>query len=681
MSDGELNLQSEFLDEAAFEAALAVAPSPISVFKDYLSRLHKRLNALFIHALDADFLVPARARCLDFLLKQAWRLHIPKADNAFSEDIALVAVGGYGRGELHPHSDIDLLILLKDEPSLDQYREHMQAFITFLWDIKLNIGHSVRTLVECHSEASHDLSIMTNLIERRLISGDKALYKSLAPILNSPNFWSPETFFKAKWEEQTNRHTKYQTHEYNLEPNIKGSPGGLRDLQVIGWVCKRHLGTSSLRVLKESLLLNTEEYQALEHSRRFLWQIRYALHMLADREEDRLLFHFQRQIAEMLGYESNASAIAVEHFMQQFYRAQHEVIELNDLIFIQLRERYSAIRKTPITKPLNEDFHLVDDALAINNPEDIESKPALLLQAFYLMSKNASIQGIRSTTVRVLRNYRHLIDENFRNDPSHAQIFLSLLKNEDNVVRECNRMMRYGILGNYIPEFGRIIGRMQHDLFHVYTFDEHSLRTLRLIRAIRRGEDQQRFPLASRIIQRLPQKSVLYLAALLHDIGKAEEGPHDIKGARLVKRICKRYRLPRRESLLLTWLVRNHLLLSQSAQRENLMDPEVAHRLAIQIRDKLYLDYLYVLSVADIVSTNPSLWTGWRAQQMRQAYSAVAKAIDYGLQSPADPKAWIKDKKQQALTLLSDMGIEAESARRFWATLDASYFWNFRPIR
>lgn len=688
MKEGDFHLQAEFLDEAAFQAALDASPSPIPVFKSYQVRLSQALNQQFSKELDADVLVRARSKCIDFLLTQAWALHIPTAPEskpvnaqlALDPDtpqIALVAVGGYGRGELHPHSDIDLLVLLNNDLGMDCYRESLQTFITFLWDIKLNVGHSVRTLAECHSEAGHDLSIMTNLLERRLVSGDKALFQALTPYLNDPELWPTETFFLAKWDEQEARHNKYQTDEHNLEPNIKGSPGGLRDLHVIGWVCQRHLGTSSLKVLKESQLLNTEEYQALEHSRRFLWQVRYALHMLAGREENRLLFHFQRQVAELLGYESNATGMAVEHFMQQFYRIQHEVIELNDLIFTQLRERHRAGRQTPVVQPLNDDFQLIDQALAIKSPERIEEKPRLLLEAFYLMVQHPDIQGIRSTTIRALRNYRHLIDEDFRNNAEHAELFLGLLKGEDNVVRECNRMMRYGILGNYIPEFGRIIGRMQHDLFHVFTFDEHSLRTLRLIRAIRRGEEKERFPIASRIIQRLPQKSVLYLAALLHDIGKAEEGAHEIKGARLVKRICRRYKLPRRESLLLTWLVRNHLLLSHSAQRENLMDPEVAHRLAIQIRDRLYLDYLYVLSVADIVSTNPSLWTGWRAQQMRQAYNAIAKAIDYGLHSPADPKAWIKDKKQQALKILEETGIEAEAARRFWSTLDAQYFLEF----
>ena len=686
MNQGEQHLPDDCLNEAAFLAALKEAIAPKVLFKAYLKQLRQQLNRRFLASLDAKGLIQTHSDRMDFLLKQAFYLHFG-AQNPQEQSlklpalpvlpVALVAVGGYGRGELHPYSDIDLLVLLENTQALDSQTQNIQRFMLFLWDIKLNVGHSVRTIDECQTTAEQELTIMTNLLERRFLCGNNQVFDALSTRLETASLWPADAFFKAKWDEQQQRHTKHQTQEHNLEPSIKGAPGGLRDLQVIGWVCKRYFGAQSLNMLSDQGLLSAKECTSLENSRNFLWQIRFALHLLAQRGQERLLFHLQRQIAKMLGFHNDPIALGVEHFMQRLYQTQHEIIELNDLIFLQFRENDRAGHAQPTITDLDEDFHLRDDALSFNQPEQLPQHPQWLLSAFQRMCQHPNIQGMRSSTVRALRSYRHLIDEAFRSNPNHAQIFLNLLKSDDNVVRECQRMMRYGILGNYLPEFGQIIGRMQHDLLHVYTFDEQSLRTLRLLRAIRRGEEYPQFPLASRLIQKLPQKSVLYLAALLYNVGKAEAGPFDIKGARLVKRICKRLRIPRPEALLLTWLVRNQTLLSHSAQRENLMDPEVAHRLAIQIRDKLYLDYLYVFTVAQIASTNPKLWTGWQAQQMQQAYSAVSKALDYGLHTPADPKAWIKDKKQQAMKWLSIQDIDEQSAQRFWSTLDTRYFLEF----
>lgn len=677
MSQGEQFLPSDCLNKTAFLAALKKATAPKVLFKAYLKQLHQQLNRWFLDTLDAKRLIRTHSDHMDFLLKQAFYLHFDTQNHQESSQklpVALVAVGGYGRSELHPHSDIDLLILLENSQALDSLTHSIQHFMLFLWDIKLNVGHSVRTIDECQTKAQQELTIMTNLLERRLLCGNNQVFDSLNDHIETTRLWPADVFFKAKWDEQQQRHTKHQTQEHNLEPSIKGAPGGLRDLQVIGWVCKRYFGTHTLNVLSDQGLLSAKECTSLENNRNFLWQIRFALHLLAQREQERLLFHLQRQIAKLLEFHNDGIALGVEHFMQRVYQTQRDVIELNDLIFLQFRENDHARHANPTITPLDKDFQLTNNALTFKHPELLPKHPQWLLSAFQRMCQHPNIQGMRSTTVRALRSFRHLIDQEFRSNPNYAQIFLNLLKSDNNVVRECQRMMRYGILGNYLPEFGKIIGRMQHDLLHVYTFDEQSLRTLRLLRAIRRGEEYQQFPLASRLIQKLPQKSVIYLAALLYNIGRAEEGPHDIKGARLVKRICKRHRIPRPEALLLTWLVRNQTLLSHSAQRENLMDPEIAHRLAIQIRDKLYLDYLYVFTVAQIASTNPKLWTGWQAQQMQQAYSAVSKALDYGLHTPADPKAWIKDKKQQAMRWLSIQEIDEQSAQRFWSTLDTRYF-------
>jgi [protein-PII] uridylyltransferase len=659
----------ELFDRGQFQAELALKSSPIGAFKKAIRRAHEVLDARFKAGREVRRLVEDRAWFADQILREAWdRL-------AWSEDaaIALLAVGGYGRGELHPYSDIDLLILL-DSADHETFREPIERFLTLLWDIGLEVGQSVRSVDECAEEARVDLTVITNLMESRTIAGPERLRQRMLGVTSSEQMWPSKEFFLAKRKEQRARHAKYNDTEYNLEPNVKGSPGGLRDIQTILWVARRHFGTLNLHAMVGQGYLLESEYELLASSQDFLWKVRYALHMLAGRAEDRLLFDHQGQVAALLGFEGVDRKRTIEHFMQKYYRVVMAIAELSDLINQHFEEEILRAGEVSPAQPLNSRFQLRNGYIEAIHPKVFKRTPFAILEIFVVMAQHPEIEGVCADTIRLLRDHRHLIDDDFRADIRNTSLFIELFKCKEGIHRNLRRMNRYGILGRYLPEFGHIVGQMQHDLFHIYTVDAHTLNVIKHLRKLGKPGVAEKFPLASELVEKLPKPELIYLAGIYHDIGKGRGGDHSELGAVDAEAFCVRHQLPSWDSKLIVWLVQSHLVMSTTAQRKDLSDPQVIFDFARQVGDQTRLDYLYVLTVADINATNPSLWNSWRASLMRQLYTETKRALSRGLENPLDREEQIRLNQSAALEILVRGGTDPDHAEQLWAQLGDDYF-------
>ncbi|MCW4150161.1 [protein-PII] uridylyltransferase [Halomonas sp. 18H] len=660
-------------DLELFRTELAGSRSPIAPFKAALGEIQTRLDERFRAGADIRDLVRGRAWYLDQLLAIAWEQH------AWPDDgVALVAVGGYGRGELHPHSDIDLLLLLEyDDDS--PYREPLTAFITFLWDIGLEIGHSVRSLNDCEREAAADVTVITNLLESRLVAGPESLRHKMRERLSAEHVWPADRFFEAKWQEQIARHYRYNNSEYHLEPNLKSSPGGLRDIQMIGWVAKRHFGTEQYADIVANGFMNDAELRILSQGQAFLWQVRYALHMLTDRAEDRLLFDHQRTIAEMFGFRDTPEGLAVEQFMKRYYRHVTALAGLNDMLLQHFDEVILRGKEALETVKLNERFETKGGYIQVRSRNLFREQPSAMLELFLLMAKHPEIEGVRADTIRLIRDHRHQIDDHYREDPRHQRLFMAIMRAPGNVPRQLRRMNRYGILGKYLPEFGRAVGLMQHDLFHIYTVDAHTLRLLKFLHGFRKPEAKDDFPVAATLMQQLPKLDLLWIAGLFHDIGKGRGGDHSEIGARDVEQFCQRHHVPQHDTNLVSWLVEHHLLMSMTAQKRDISDPDVIRDFAMEVRNETRLDYLYVLTVADINATNPTLWNGWRASLLRQLHAETKRALRRGLNNPPDRDDWVRETRTEARSLLQTIGVDETDIDRLWESLGEDYFLQYAP--
>ena len=626
-------------------------------------QLHDKFNT----GTSAALLIRQRALFIDALLSLLW-----KRQDWGDAPTALVAVGGYGRGELHPHSDIDILLLLGDQEGEDRAAQ-LEQFLTLLWDIGLDIGHSVRTVQECGDSASGDITILTNLIEARVVQGPQRLLDEVRTLIAPDRMWSSAKFFNAKLEEQRYRHTKFADTEYNLEPNVKSSPGGLRDLQVIGWIAERHYGVSSLEELPTPEFLNAEEMQILTRGRDFMWQVRYALHLLTGREEDRLLFDHQRELAAMWGYE-DGDKLAVEQFMQVYYRWALSLGQLNELIVQYFDQAILRPDKAHDIRVLNHRYQVRNGYIEARSSTLFTDQPSALLEIFLLCANDPEIVGVAAPTIRMVREGRHLIDDNFRADPENRRLFLEILSSPHKMTRQLRRMHRYGILGEYLPEFGQIIGQMQHDLFHTYTVDAHTLEVVKNCRRFEYPDFEERFPVSSRVARRLPRVELLYIAALFHDIGKGRGGDHSELGAVDAEKFCRDHDLDDWAVELVTWLVRNHLTMSAVSQRKDISDPEVVQQFAEHVGDQDHLDYLFTLTVADINATNPTLWNAWRGSLLRQLYSATGRALRRGLDNPVDKQALVEKIREAATDLLEGRGFTPDELDDIWQERGEEYF-------
>lgn len=667
----EFACQPIFFNQRRFREDFANKPV-IKVFKDAITGVNGHFDRRYEESEDIRFLVSERATFIDLILHYAWHRY------PWGDDVCLIAVGGYGRRELHPHSDIDILVLL-DNSAGHRYQDEIQSFITLLWDIGLDIGSSVRTLDECVEIAKQDITVATNLMEARRLAGNDRLRDRLQVLTGPDYMWPLGEFYRAKFEEQVRRHKKHNFTECNLEPNVKNSPGGLRDIQTINWVAKRYYGVQTLRQLEGQSFFTEQEFGLLRNGEALLWRVRYGLHKLARRAEERLLFEYQRELAKQFGYKDNERGLAVEQFMHEYYRTVLALRELNDILLRILDERiHEKENKSRITVSntvqLSADFQLRDRYIGVTHNRVFDERPAAMMEIFLRMCEDPTIKGVQSQTIRLIREKRALVDEKFRQDPEIRRQFLQMFKVEKGLVTQLKRMKRYGLLGRYLPAFGKITGQMQHDLFHRYTVDAHTLLVMQNIRRFRNKTAEQDFPLAASIIKRIPQPELLYIAALFHDIGKGRGGDHSDLGAEDAEQFCLQHGLNGRETRLVKWLVQKHLLMSYVSQKKDISDPDVIHQFALQVGDITHLDYLYTLTVADMCGTNPEIWNSWRASLMRQLYTETKLALRRGLENTIDQQDVVEETRNKALETLAEKGVDENRARALWADMRDDYF-------
>jgi len=652
------------------DGQLGKLPPPHKPFREALKGAAEVLAQAFRDGIDVVQLVHARASFVDEILQRAWHAHIPN-DN----DAALVAVGGYGRGELHPASDVDVLILTAEEP--DDMAAHLEPLVMFLWDIGLEIGHSVRSLAECVSEARQDLTVVTNLMESRHLAGRKTLHQEMVALTGPSEIWPSSEFFAAKQSEQQLRHEKANDSSQDLEPNIKNNPGGLRDIQMIGWVAKRHFGATRLSDLKRHGFLTESEYGSLKEAEHLLWKIRFGLHLVAGRREDRLLFEHQRALTRLFGYgEGNA---AVEAFMQNYYRVTIELQRLGEMLLQLFEEAIVQGNRLGEPQPVNRRYQKRGDYLEVINPGIYARSPLAMLEIFLLMQQHSELKGVRATTIRAIRAHRHLVDERLRNDIRARSLFMEIMRQPSGITRELRRMHRYGILARYIPAFRKITGLMQFDLFHVYTVDEHILMVVRNLRRFTLAEHAQECGLCHELVHQVPKPELLYLSGLFHDIAKGRGGDHSGLGSQDARTFCRGHSLSCYDAELVAWLVEQHLMMSSTAQRMDIDDPEVINRFAAQVGTPERLRYLYLLTVADMRGTNPGLWNSWKGALLSTLYQRTLKLLQRGLDHPEDADTRIQDIQDGARRLLLDEGFPEAAVNLCWINLSAEYFLQTPP--
>ncbi|MFT5541727.1 MAG: [protein-PII] uridylyltransferase [Glaciecola sp.] len=642
----------------------------IVAFKSAVSTNHDWLASEFHNEL-VDNLVIARTDFTDALLCHAWKLLGLDKEAA----VSLCAVGGYGRGQLQPFSDIDLLIL-SEKKSSRSVEEKIGSFITLLWDVKLEVGQSVRTVKETIQIAKSDITIATNLVEARILFGCSKTFNSLIDKVNSPKVWSSKDFFLAKLEEQQNRHHKFNDTSYNLEPNVKENPGCLRDIQSIGWVAKKHFQEYDGMTLIGHGYFTEIEHAELIECRSHLWKIRFALHLTSGRSENRLLFDYQTDVADLLGYGDGKAA--VEQMMKAFFRIVRRVSELNSMLLLRFKDDVLD-HKIKTVVNLNSKFELKDGLISPIQADTFNS-PADIFDFLSLVSEQDNIQGLDADCIRQLRNARRRFQHEYYHERSDCRKrFIALMKQPEFFKLGWDIMYKYGILQSYLPEWDKIVGMMQFDLFHAYTVDEHTHRLVKHVYGFYHNE--KKFPRCHRIVHNLDKPELIFIAAIFHDIAKGRGGDHSALGAVDVLKFCVQHEISKTDADTIAWLVENHLLMSTVAQRRDIYDAEVIKQFSSTVRSHDNLDLLYALTLADIRATNDNLWNDWKASLLRELYLLTQQAFDNGLECQVTLDERIAEHKKEAMALLTNKGISEQQAMLFWQAMRKDYFARFKPIQ
>ncbi len=632
-----------------------------------------KLKELHTSKASAARLVRYRVQNVDSILQDAWKQIIP--ERLRDQEMALVAVGGYGREELNPCSDIDILLLTNNRvQSADAPR--IEEFIRFLWDIGFEIGHSTRTLGDCVKQARNDITVMTNLLEARFCAGSEKLFSQLQPALNRSSVWPVRKFCQAKLSEQEIRHHKFADTAFNLEPNIKEGPGGLRDIHTIMWIAMRHFGSRSLQDLVKHGFLVEEEYQSLIRGRNYLWKMRNALHLVAGHREDRLLFAHQIEIAKKFGLFDDDSNKAVEKLMKPYFRTVKELRHITTMLQQHFDESIFAPKRHKI-KTINDNFKLVDGFLDFIDANQIEQTPEILLEACTLFQTDAKIRGLRSSALRVMRSRRRLIDRQLRLRSDVQAMLLSVFKNTQRLTETLKLMDDTGLLGRLIPQFRQITGQLQYDLFHVYTVDAHLLNVIWHLHQISRPETASELPTAWEALKRLVKPERLFIAGLFHDIAKGQGGDHSRLGESQAYRFCKDAGMSEYDAHFVAWLVRQHLAMSFTSQREDLNDPEVISRFATRVGNQEHLDNLYLLTVADMRGTGPNVWNDWKGKMLEHLFLATSRALLTNTLPHEEIEPRIQEVQYDSLAQLNSLPRLKEPAKQLWKLLDDDYFLSY----
>jgi [protein-PII] uridylyltransferase len=650
-------------------ASVAVAPATVAhddarlrAWRDELARGREAIRAAFFAHPDTPALLRAHARLTDRVVIAAWQaLGLPG-------EWTLLAVGGYGRGRLYPHSDVDLLILLPHE-AVGLAHVALGHFVSTLWDVGLAPGHAVRTVAQCEAEMAADVTVRTSLLEHRRLAGSRALSATFrAAFARSLDV---RAFYAAKVLEQQQRHLKYHDAAYNLEPNVKESPGGLRDLQTVVWIARAAGLGSTWRELARNGLMTYAEARATSRQERLIGGLRTRLHYLAGRREDRLVFDLQAALARDLGLADTPTRLASEQLMQRYYRAAKTVRQMNTILLQNLHARLH-----PATSPataIDARFRRVDERLDLCDEHLFEREPAARLDAILALERDPELRGMSATTLRALWRNRGRIDAKFRRDAANRARFMAIVREPRGVTHALRRMSLYGLLGQYLPAFGRVEGQMQHDLFHVYTVDEHILMVIRNLRRFTEAQHAHEYPLCSRLIGDFERPEVLYLAALFHDIAKGRGGDHSTLGTRDARRFCREHGLSDEDAQLVGWLVTEHLTMSLTAQKQDVSDPEVVRAFAGKVGDERRLTALYLLTVADIRGTSPTVWNAWKARLLEELFHATRAelAAGRGERTIADS---IDARRAEAQRLLRLYAVPEQAEHALWRRLDSTYF-------
>lgn len=614
-------------------------------------------------------LIENRSDFYDALLIQLWQ------EMGLSElqGIALIAVGGYGRREMFPLSDLDFLILVKQIPS-PEIEEKLTQFIQFLWDCGFEVGHSVRTLEQCESEGKQDITIATNLLEARFLTGNRPHFDALNELVKNANFWSKEDFFNAKVQEQIERYQRYHNTAYNLEPDIKYSPGGLRDLHLLYWVALRHSGALTLEAILQSGFIYPQEYQQLQESRAFLFKVRFALHLILKRYDNRLLFDRQIKVSELLGFRGEGNQ-AVEKMMKCFFQALHRISLISNLLIQHYRENVLSSNQDSVIHQLDDDFQLINQCLCLRNSFVFQEKPARILDLFFYLTQYEQA-NIHSDTLRQLQISLEQLSQKLCEIPAAREKFLRLFNQPNAINRAFIPMHQYGVLTAYLPQWQAIEGLMQFDLFHIYTVDEHTLRVMLKLESFLSQESAQEHPIAHRIFIQLSDRTLLYIAALFHDIAKGRGGDHAELGAEDVAEFAQLHGLDRREIDTLAWLVQSHLLMSITAQRRDIHDPEVVMNFAEAVQNQVRLDYLTCLTVADICATNGNLWNSWKRSLFASLYEFTEQQFAQGMKELLDYSEKSAENRKLAQQILTQdySDITPILIEQLWARCPEDYF-------
>jgi len=612
---------------------------------------------------NAARLLGSHSRLVDRILTDIWRQSgLPTAS-------ALIAVGGYGRGELYPASDVDVLILLPDgDTSLTA--GPLEQLIGTLWDIGLEIGHSVRTIDDCIEEARKDVTVQTNLLESRWVAGNRRLFDTFSQAVHANR--NPIAFFESKLLEQAQRHQRFHGSAYNLEPNLKESPGGLRDLQNILWLSRALGAGNDWRQLAQARIVTDGEAQQLRRHELFLQSLRIRLHYLAKRREDRLLFDYQTRLAANMGLTDKAHRLASERLMQRYYRTAKAVNLINELALVSLRNRVFP-NATALPAVLDNFFQARNGLLEMRDARLFQTHPGAMLQAFLVLQRHPGLEGINTETLRAMWRAKDQINAAFRANPEMRERFIDILRQPRKITHTLRRMNRYGILGRYIPAFSRITGQMQHDLFHVYTVDEHTLFVVRNLRRFTVPEFAHEFPLCSQLISGFERQELLTIAALFHDIAKGRGGDHSQLGSRDAGRFCRRHGLSKEDTALVCWLVESHLVMSATAQKQDIDDPEIIAAFSRRVENSRQLTALYLLTVADIRGTSPTVWNAWKGKLLEDLFLATHRYLHHG-QTALFGASRQQARQSEALLILRRQAVEENAPLPLWKQLDTSYF-------
>lgn len=656
------------LDLTAIGQPITAAPTDMASYRAALNTGREEIHEVFERGAPARDLLSLQTALTDFILISWWN-----NSGLNTSDWALVAVGGYGRGELHPASDIDLCVLIEDRAAAEA-DDRLASWITSLWDLGLDIGSSVRTPADCETESAADITVITTLMESRLLCGSATLFDEMERLIAPNNVWPSQAYYDAKMTEQKERRKRYLTNAYLLEPNVKESTGGLRDIQMISWVCQRQFGTNDLRDLVSNELLTQEEFSTLWDGLELLWRIRYLLHRTTGRREDRLLFDHQREIAQAFGFVDEGNNQCIEDLMQRYYRTVVQLQRLNEILLQGIGGIISGITEASPIQTINSRFQIRNGYLEVSHDNVFQDNPPALLEIFIVFGNTPAAETIRSNTIRLIRSNLPLINEQFRADPTVRKMFLQIFCNRKKLTRSIRMMNRYGILAAYIPAFDEIVGRMQYDLFHVYTVDEHTTRVIRNARRFAIKNHDQEFPHCSHVMTQVDKPELLYLIGLFHDIAKGRGGDHSELGAEDMKTFAVAHGLAEEDVDLCQWVVRNHLLMSTTVQRKDITDPVTQLDFAREVRNLRRLNYLYLLTVADIRATNPELWNSFKQTLLQSLHTTCYKILDRGLQKALDQAAVIKARQSHALALLDANGVSRSAITGLWNCFQSDYF-------